>query len=242
MQYKAAELFHRFMVSHIKELYVHVLNSKKLDSPIVWQDVEERLKHQVILRAVSCVQLASKLSSHYHLVTINRARAFLSQCGFRYATSSIVQSEVRVLKTVEFRVHHPTPLEFVEAILGVLAQQDNSVPVKQLHGISLKILDVFYLSRPHVYSMLKQVMGGPESCEESLALLGTVDMNYMFLAVSVVAAASVVIYHSVDIKVIISRLSEISSIVNKHILNFATILLREIFVLRKESCYMIENM
>ena len=244
MQYRAAELFHRFMINHIGELYSHVLNSKRLDSPIAWCDVEERLKHQVILRVVSCVQLASKLSSHYHLVTLNRARAFLSQCGFRYAASSIVQSEVRVLKTVEFRVHHPTPLEFIEALLGVLVRHDKTIPVKQLHGMSLKLLDVYYLSRCHVYSMLKQAMTGLGSCDESLTLLSTADVNYMFLAAAIVSAASFVVYQSMDNKVIISCLSKTSNIVDKYILDFATVLLREIFVLRKENTEsdMLENM
>lgn len=229
------------MISHIEELYVHVLNRKKSDSPIVWCDVEERLKHQVILRVVSCVQLASKLSSHYHLVTLNRARAFLSQCGFRYAASSIVQSEVRVLKTVEFRVHHPTPLEFIEAMLGVLVRHDKTIPVKQLHGVCLKILDMYYLSRHRVYSMLEQGMAELESCDESLTLMSTVDINYMFLAAAIICAASFVLYQSVDNKVIISCLSKTSNIVDEYILNFATVLLREIFILRNENTDMLEN-
>lgn len=233
VQYRAAELFHRFMTGHVEELYTHVINSTKLASPIAWNDVEERLKHQVILRAVSCVQLASKLSSHYHLVTLNSARRFLSQCGFRYATSSIVQSEVRVLKTIKFRVHHPTPLEFIEAILCVLFQKDRAFPSKQLHGVALKLLDVYYLSRHQIISTLEHVMARVDCNDGSWTLLDTVDVNYMFVAGAIITAAGFVVNQEVDMKVLLTCLSEITNIICKYILQFATVLLQELFMFRK---------
>lgn len=224
VQYWAAELFHRFMLSHIIELYDHVEESQTTENPIQWVDVENRLKHQIVLRAVSCVQLASKLSSHYSIVSLGRAKAFLTSCGFRYATSSIVQSEVRVLKTLDFKVHqHPTPVEFVEALLGALGHNDKEIPVKQLHGIALKVLDVFYLCRGKVFSKLQKV-AGPEKSSSAAAI----EADLMLLSAAVITAAAFILDQS-NSDYIMQHLSQITCIVNEDILNFASVLLEEIF-------------
>ena len=223
VQYWAAELFHRFMLNHIIELYEHVKDSQKTESPIQWSDVENRLKHQIVLRAVSCVQLASKLSSHYSIVSLGRAKAFLTSCGFRYATASIVQSEVRVLKTLDFKVHYPTPVEFLEALLGALGHNDKNIRVKQLHGIALKVLDVFYLSRSQIFSKLRKVVG-PEKANSAAAI----EADLMLLAASVITAAAFILDQS-NSDYVMGHLSQITCIVNEDILNFTSVLLEEIF-------------
>ena len=201
VQYRAVELFHRFMVKHIEELYGHVQCSVNTVSPIKWADVEQRLKHQITLRAISCVQLASKLSSHYHLVTINRARLFLSKCGFRYTQTSVVQSEVRVLKAINFRVHDPTPLEYIEALLETLGKENKDLPVKQLHGISLKLLDVFYLTRETVFANFFHLLKLRISRKGKAKPVQGLEVNSMVLAASIITAASVVLYEIVDVQV-----------------------------------------
>ncbi len=194
--------------------------------------MEKRLRHQIILRAVSCVQLASKLSSHYHLVTLNRARSFLTSCGFRYASTSIVQSEIRVLKTLEYRVHQPTPLEYIEVLLGSLVHNDKSVPAKPLHALSLKVLDVFYLRRRQIHSKLKNL------CLQTTALpdavtMATIEMDQMLLASAVVTASGFILGQS-QTRQISSELSQVTCIASEDIINFASILLEEIFT--NDSC------
>lgn len=204
--------------------------SQTSSSPIQWNDVEKRLKHQIILRAVSCVQLASKLGSHYHLVTLNRARSFLTSCGFRYAATSIVQSEIRVLKTLEYKVHQPTPLEFIEVLLGSLVHNNKSVPAKHLHALSLKVLDVFYLRRRQIHSKLEQLSS---SCEEKRTppdiTMAAVEADKMLLASAIITAAAFILGQS-QTKLISSKLSQITCIVSEDIITFASILLEEVFM------------
>jgi hypothetical protein len=53
------------MMKHIRSLYQFIQTSSAVDKLLKdWNDVEARIKVQMPLRLLSCVQLASKLSSH----------------------------------------------------------------------------------------------------------------------------------------------------------------------------------
>ena len=221
VQYCAAELFQRFMERHIVELSEHVLSTQGTNSPINWSEVETRLKHQVPLRAISCVQLASKLSSHYGIVSIGKAKRFLTACGYRYAAASIVQSEVRVLKTLNFQVYDPTPAEFVEGLLGVLAHNLKTIPVKQLHGVSLKVLDLFYICRHSiVQKRLKKVFPDVRNAAK-------VENNLMLLASAVLATVAYILDSNIFVQVT-EELAHVSCIKTEDIVAYASALLEEI--------------
>ena len=195
--------------------------------------MESRLKHQVILRAVSCIQLASKLSSHYHLVSLNRVKSFLTQCGFRYASASLVQSEVRILKTLNFKVHSPSTIEYIETLLGMLSHDDPvTVQAKQLHGISVKVLDVYYIERAAIYKKLFQLSKVDATQEHDR--VASIEEDYMLLAAAIISASSFILdrAHSEDITMHLSRLTHI---VLGDILNFASVLLEEIFTVGSKN-------
>ena len=221
VQYRAAELFQRFMERHISELYVHVQSTQGTSSPISWSEVETRLKHQVPLRAVSCVQLASKLSSHYSIVSIGKAKRFLTASGYRYATASIVQSEVRVLKTLSFNVHLPTPVDHLEGLLGAMSYNNKTIPVKQLHGIAFKVLDVSYICRHDiVYKRLGKMFSDSKQVQ-------MIECNLMLLASAVLATAAYVLDQS-QFALVVLELTHITCLQSQDIVSYASILLEEI--------------
>lgn len=220
VQYRAVELFQRFMRLHIVELLEHVRGTQGTSSPINWSEVETRLKHQVPLRAVSCVQLASKLSSHYSIVSIGKAKRFLTAAGYRYATASIVQSELRVLKTLSFQVHLPTPVEYLEGLLGALSHNNKAVPVKQLHGVAFKVLDVSYICRNSIVEKrLGRVLSGGRKL--------MVESNLMLLASAVLATASYVLDQA-NFALVVLELSHITSLPTQDVVSYASVLLEEI--------------
>ena len=223
VRYWTAELFQRFMVKHITELSAHVRNSLSTKSPIEWRDVETRVKNQVPLRAVSCAQLASKLSSHYTIVSLSKAKAFLTECGFRYAPMSIMQSEIRILKTLDFCVHNATPVEFVEVLLEVLGHNDSRLCVKELHGVALKVLDIFYISREQVYSKLVMCCTARGTREPRASL----EADFMLLATAIISAAAFT-YDQSSSDYIIRQLSQVTCIVEENILDFSSVLIEEI--------------
>lgn len=223
VRYWTAELFQRFMAKHITELSAHVRNSLSTKSPIEWKDVETRVKNQVPLRAVSCAQLASKLSSHYTIVSLSKAKAFLTECGFRYAPVSIVQSEIRVLKTLDFCVHNATPVEFVEVLLEVLGHNDGALCVKELYGVTLKVLDVFYISREQVYSKLLVCCMARGTRQSRVAL----EADFMLLATAIISAAAFT-YDQSSSDYVIRQLSQVTCILEENILDFSSVLIEEI--------------
>ena len=224
IKYKALQLFQQFMTQHVCELYEHVQLSQHTASPIKWETVENRLQHQITLRALTCLQLASKLSLHYKVVSISRIRSYLANCGFRYASSSIVQSEIRVLKTLDYRVHGPTPLDYIEVLLEVLGHNVTSLPVKQLYGVSMQLLDMYYLSCTDIISKLRE-RASPKDAQSKKPPLG-IEMDYLLLGCGIIGAASFILQMKCD--VVISCLSDVSCIIVDDILDFSAILIRSV--------------
>lgn len=224
IKYRALELFHKFMTKHVCELYEHVQSSQQTSSPINWETVESRLKHQVILRALSCLQLASKLSLHYKIISINRIRSYLTNCGFRYASSSLVQSEIRILKTLDYRVHDPTPLDFIEVLLEALGHNDSSFPIKQLYGVSTQVLDIYYLSCTDIVNKLRK---RALQWEMEPSKLTGIEMDYLLLASGIIGAGSFILDQSKS-DVVIKCLSDVSCIVVDDILDLSAILIQSV--------------
>ena len=220
----AVELFSRFMARHIVELKRHVYDTKKTDNPIEWSHVEERIKHQITLRAVTCVQLASKVSSHYTIISLASAKRFLTAHGYRYATNSIIQSEVRVLKTLDYKVHSPIPLTYVEALLEVLGHNSPCIKVKHLHGICLTMLELYYIQRNSIYTKLKTIAGITSNEKSRVTIL---EKDNLLTGSAIIGAAAFILNkHTSDF--VINQVSRITEIVYEDISEFATVLIEQV--------------
>lgn len=53
------------MTTHVTELREIVKSSSSTEKQLDWNSVEVRIRDQVTLRAMTCVQVASKMVSHY---------------------------------------------------------------------------------------------------------------------------------------------------------------------------------
>lgn len=54
------------------------------------------------------------------VVTARKAWNTLNEFGHRYTNDSILQSELRVLKTLDYKVMLPSPLLYIETLLEIL--------------------------------------------------------------------------------------------------------------------------
>ena len=140
---------------------------------------------------------------------------------------------MRILKTLNFKVHTPTILEYVETLLGMLSYKDPTITnAKQLHGISLKVLDVYYIERAAIYGKLFQQ--SKVDVSKDRVRVAAIEEDFMLLAAAIVSASSLILDRSQN-ETITNQLSHITRIVLGDILNFASVLLEEIFTTTKTS-------
>ncbi|BFZ24016.1 hypothetical protein BsWGS_27055 [Bradybaena similaris] len=230
-KFAALDIFDRFMLKHILDLYAHVQNSKSNSKKTDWECILGRVKNQIFLRILSCCQIASKLNSHYEVITVKRARRCLLDAGYSYSCESILQSEMRVLKTLAFRVSRTSSLDFIEILLEILGHntQGEGIHIKVYHHTAVKILTLVSLHLHEVYHRLYLSTAGVGagvlvSTDEQRSKLAAVMMDKMLLAVAVVIAAVHVIDNTLTQKVTI-HLHKISEVPVEDIQDFAKVLL-----------------
>ena len=230
-QYRALDLFCRFLPLHVKELHQYVASSCCSEQNISWEQVEKRLQHQVTLRAVSCVQVASKLCSHYKMVGIHKVSSALASFGYRYAPTSLVQSEIRLLRTLEYNVNNTTPLVFIEPLLETLSQnKKQSIPINHLYGVCLKITEVIYFERELVFEKLREACGMSRNSPEAVAL----ENNLMFLAATVISTSSFFLSPS-DSDDITTQVASCTNIMMDDILDFSSVVIEVILTPTQNS-------
>ena len=117
--FRALQLFERFMETHMVEMYQHITTKvERANREKEWKSLLERIRSQAILRMLSCIQISSKLALHYKIITTKRVKSLLRDVKHCYSLESVVNSEVRILKTLGFQVSSPTCLDVLETLLS----------------------------------------------------------------------------------------------------------------------------
>ncbi|XP_075924150.1 cyclin N-terminal domain-containing protein 1 isoform X1 [Petromyzon marinus] len=199
VKYLAVELFDRYMLQQTKAQCDEWLKEKAAGSSdeINWEARLPDLKSELLLllRMVSCVQIASKQMAHYKMVTLKPAQMLIQALsGSSIDLEQILSSEMAVLKALNYYINPASPLTHVDMIIAVLGHNDPTLPVKSLHSISLKVLDVVYLLRTAVYNDLLLGTSTGDALDPSDVTyrenFWRVEGDFMLLAVSVISAAA----------------------------------------------------
>ena len=227
VKYIAVELFATFMQKHVEEIYNHVHNPAS-GKNYAWSTVEGRVKSQVLLRALTCLQIGSKLTSHYNIVSPYKIQSLLMHYGFRYTFNSLAQSEIRILKTLNYQLPSTTPHSHIEVLLESLASSQKINFTHEIYENSLKILDFYYLDQNNI---LEKAISCSSKSVNTAELLdkkkNMIRSDYVFIASSIVGAAIFVVdYRSSDI--LLKEISELSMISSLDLTEFATLLIQEI--------------
>ncbi|CAN8016613.1 unnamed protein product, partial [Ixodes persulcatus] len=134
---------------HWKELY----RITDQTTAFLWQQYLPRLR-----------VLAPKKPS---VVSINAVRRFLRSASQSYSAASVLQSEKRVLSTLQFRVEFPTPLVYLEVLLDVIGHNDPSFEGEEVYPAAVRVLQGFYLMRIQVYDMaLRDLLPDKAACDD----------------------------------------------------------------------------
>ncbi|XP_072795390.1 cyclin N-terminal domain-containing protein 1 isoform X4 [Vicugna pacos] len=189
--------------------------------PQNWRALKEQLFNKFILRLVSCVQLASKLSFHYKIISNVTVLNFLQALGYLHTKEELLESELDVLKSLNFQINLPTPLAYVEMLLEVLGYNGCLVPVTRLHATCLTLLDLVYLLHEPVYeSLLRASIENSTPSQLQGEKFVSVKEDFMLLAVGIIAASAFIQNHECWSQVV-GHLQSITGIAVESIAEFS---------------------
>ncbi|KAM5309507.1 cyclin N-terminal domain-containing protein 1 isoform 1-T1 [Glossophaga mutica] len=197
VSYQAVEILERFMVKQAENICRQAtIQLRDKTEPRNWRVLKEQLFNKFILRLVSCVQLASKLSFHYKIISNITVLNFLQALGYLHTKEELLESELDVLKSLNFQINLPTPLAYVEMLLEVLGYNGCLVPATQLHATCLTLLDLVYLLHEPVYeSLLRASIENSTPSQLQGEKFVSVKEDFMLLAVGVIAASAFIQNH-----------------------------------------------
>ncbi|XP_053856306.1 cyclin N-terminal domain-containing protein 1 isoform X2 [Vidua macroura] len=206
-RYQAVELLERFMIKQVEQMCDGRGSAKGRDQGqrSSWSSVRDQITKTFVLRLVSCVQLASKLSLHY---------------------SELLESELAVLNALHFHISVSTPLAYVELLLEVLGYNGCLLPAKPLHQLCVQLLDFCYLTRETIYdTLLKIAIENSTPSKLQIAKFLTVKEDFMLLAVGVISTG-VFILSPGHWEQVVEHLNCITGITPQSILEFSYAVVR----------------
>ncbi|XP_069560799.1 cyclin N-terminal domain-containing protein 1 [Brachyistius frenatus] len=225
--YHAVELLQRFVVKHLADLLTTPTpQGAAADQPPSYEDaVFDKLKDKFPLVVFSCVQLASKVSMHSNMIDNITAARFLHSVGHSVSKQTIIESELLVLKGLEFRLNVLNPLTYVEILLEVLGHNERSVPVKHLYHLCHHVLQFIVLERTAIYdTLLMTTTRGVSPSGEQREKFVTVTEDCMLLGVAVISVATFILYVR-KWEQVVEELSNITGISSKSISDLAHVIL-----------------
>ncbi|KAK5851141.1 hypothetical protein PBY51_001957 [Eleginops maclovinus] len=228
--YHAIELLQRFMEKRLTDLLATPIpQGAAANQPGSYEDaVFEKLKEKFPFIVFTCVQIASKLSLHSHIIDNNTAVRFLHSVGHSVSKQALLESELMVLKGLEYKLNGTNPLTFVEILLEVLGHNEPSIPVERLHQLCQHVLQFVSLQRTAIYdSLLVTTTQCVNPRREQRHKFVTVTEDCMLLGVGVIAVATFILYNR-KWEQIVGELSHITGISVRSISDFAHVTLMHI--------------
>ncbi|XP_057270184.1 cyclin N-terminal domain-containing protein 1 [Pezoporus wallicus] len=230
-RYQAVELLERFMIKQVEQISKSSRKSVKhceQGGGSSCSSLEDQLYNTFVLRLVSCIQLASKLSLHYNRVNSDVALKFLQSLKYSYTKQELLESELAVLKTLHFQVNVSTPLAYVELLLEVLGYNGCLLPTKPLHEMCIQLLDFSYLARDAIYdTLLKIAVENSTPSRLQVAKFLTVKEDFMLLAVGTISTSMFVLNRG-HWKQVVEHLNCITGITSQSIQDFSYAVLKQV--------------
>ncbi|XP_008285753.1 cyclin N-terminal domain-containing protein 1 [Stegastes partitus] len=225
--YHAIELLQRFMIEHLTDLLTTPTPpGATAEQPRSYEDaIFDKLKDKFPLIVFSCVQLASKLSLYSRMIDNNAAVRFLHSVGHSVSKQAVLESELMVLKGLEFKLNVPNPLTFVEMLLEVLGHNEPSIPVDRLYHLCQHVLQFISLQRTAIFdALLMTTTRCVTPSRELREKFVTVTEDCMLLGVGVIAVATFIL-HFRKWKQVVGELTHITGISRRCISDFAHVTL-----------------
>lgn len=230
VRYMAIQLYDKFMCKHFWEIYkTEIANDP---SEASWSKVCKKISNRTKLNLMSCFQLACKMDSHSNTLGISQILniLYLIDKESEYTPSMISSSEIKVFRTIEFKMPLYTPLHYIEILLAAtgLGETPNTI------NISIDLLDLAYLKHDRLYSQFhnlyhvhKGVLNAKQVARNARKLI-SLKSNILFLSAAIVYCATFFLCldtNASEERVIVAKLAELSNTTDADIFNMANILL-----------------
>lgn len=144
------------MACHLKEICEAIKKNSCKD----WKLTIKKIKDQIILRSLTCVQIANKFSNSKNIIKLSDIRDQLTELGYKFSFESILNSELRVLKYLDYRLNIITPYNVIETLLEILGHNLKNSEPKILYIVTIRLLERFYYAKEKIYEKLYQSITG----------------------------------------------------------------------------------
>ncbi|XP_011686330.1 PREDICTED: uncharacterized protein LOC105449037 isoform X2 [Wasmannia auropunctata] len=223
VKYMAIQLYDKFMCKHFWEIY----KTEIANDPSEAFKVCKKTCNQTKLNLMSCFQLACKMDSHSSALGISQILniLYLIDKESEYTRNMISSSEIKVFKTVGFKMPLYTPLHCIEILLAATGLGETP----NVFNISIDLLDMAYLKHDRLYSQFDlYYMHKDVNTEHVAEKLISLKSNILFLSAAIVYCTMFFLCLDTNIseeQIIITKLAELSNTTNIDISNMANTLL-----------------
>ncbi|VDM39565.1 unnamed protein product [Toxocara canis] len=237
VKYSAALIFNDFMLTHVDDLYqiVHESGHPNGSKQIEWERVETNLSRQTTLRILSAIQIASKLHSFHDSLSRRMVKLCLKTLGYAYTEDSVMRSEVRILKSLDWKVScRHIPLVYAETLLKMLERRlTEKFNAATYWQFTLLCMDCVFMFWDDILKrMLINVLGSAAN-NFPKSRLCRVRADWMLLGAGVIAAAASCADGVVMADQVIVQLHEICGTPQDDITDMCVAILE--FVIEKEK-------
>ncbi|KAM9831224.1 cyclin N-terminal domain-containing protein 1 [Neosynchiropus ocellatus] len=224
IEFQQSSPISRFMSKQITDLLIQAQEPTNPQQNLD-QAIFTSLNEKFPLVVFACVQIASKLSLHYNSVDLKTAVHYLQSVGHAVSKQAVLDLELMVLKELDFRLHIPTPVTYVDALLEALGYNLPAHPADQLRHLCYDVLLCFTYRRTTIYeSLLMVTTECPTPSEEQREKFVKVSEDSMLLAVGVIAVGAYI--HNVgNWEKVVEELGHITGISRKSIFKFSHVIL-----------------
>ncbi|EFX80305.1 hypothetical protein DAPPUDRAFT_304171 [Daphnia pulex] len=192
VSYRTVELYERFTRSYCSQTFYPKTAVNKSEfvtaKKISFQEIHTELRHQSLLHLVSCLQIASKLENGYKVVTVKDAVDLLQQSKRPSDRSTIVNSEVLVLVTLNHEVDLPPINDFLDTficqLIRVLKKKPALAKIKQLllkvdeiHQVSMDFIRAIYFDQQVIIGRIVAGLRLDESAKGLISEKGVYDFH-----------------------------------------------------------------
>ncbi|XP_070518572.1 cyclin N-terminal domain-containing protein 1 isoform X2 [Cardiocondyla obscurior] len=229
VKYMAVQLYDTYIWKQFWELYKTEISNENNFSEMSWLcKVSTKSSKQTKLSLMSCFQLACKMDSHSGVLRISQILNILHLIDKEavYTPSMISSSEIRVFKTVGFKMPLYTPLHCIEILLAATGLGENL----NMINISTDLLDLAYLQHDRLYMQFYLHYTDKDNLhmEHRAKQMISLKSNLLFLSAAIVYCTTFFLCLDTNVseeQLLITKLAELSSTTNKDISNMANTLL-----------------